>query len=86
MNWVAFIAALPVNALMIFCIYLDLKEDWERKRRIQNKLDNLKRDNIYLDLSEDEKYMLDSLANLNSCSSYKEYLRKELKEIIKNVA
>lgn len=86
MNWTAFLVALPVNSLIVFCIYLDIKEDLERKRRIQNKLDNLKSDNIYLDLNKDEKYMLDSLARLNNCKNYREYLRNELKEIIKEVA
>lgn len=86
MNWTAFLLALPVNTLIIFCMYLDIREDIERKRRIENKLDNLKRDNIYLDLNIDEKYMLDSLARLSNFKNYKEYLRVELKEIIKEAA
>lgn len=85
MDWKAFLFALPLNALFIYSWYLDNKDFLERKKRIQNKLDNLKKDNIYIDLTSDEKYMLDSLTRLNSFDNYREYIRNELKSLLKEI-
>ena len=78
MNWKAFLVTLPINALMIYLIYLDIKEMVEEEIKIKKKLDNLKSDNIYLDLSDDELNMLSSLANLERCSEI-QYLRSKIK-------
>lgn len=78
MNWKAFLVTLPINALMIYLIYLDIKEMVEEEIKIKKKLDNLKSDNIYLDLTDDELNMLSSLANLERCSEI-QYLRSKIK-------
>lgn len=78
MNWKAFLVTLPINALMIYLIYLDIKEMVEEEIKEKKKLDNLKSDNIYLDLSDDELNMLSSLANLERCSEI-QYLRSKIK-------
>lgn len=78
MNWKAFLVTLPINALMIYLIYLDIKEMVEEEIKVKKKLDNLKSDNIYLDLSDDELNMLSSLANLERCSEI-QYLRSKIK-------
>lgn len=78
MNWKAFLVTLPINALIIYLIYLDIKEMVEEEIKVKKKLDNLKSDNIYLDLSDDELNMLSSLANLERCSEI-QYLRSKIK-------
>ena len=78
MNWKAFLVTLPINALMIYLIYLDIKEMVEEEIKVKKKLDNLKSDNIYLDLTDDELNMLSSLANLERCSEI-QYLRSKIK-------
>ena len=78
MNWKAFLVTLPINALMIYLIYLDIKEMVEEEIKEKKKLDNLKSDNIYLDLTDDELNMLSSLANLERCSEI-QYLRSKIK-------
>lgn len=79
MNWKAFLAALPLNILLLWAIYKDIKEEIEYKNMVQKKLDNLKRDNIYLDLSIEEMEMLSYLAALEKCSEV-QYLRSKIKD------
>lgn len=78
MNIKVFLATLPVNALIIYCAYLDIKEMINEELKKKKKLDNLKHDNIYLNLTDEELFMLSSLASLERCNEI-QYLRNKIK-------
>lgn len=73
-----------VNTLIIYAIQQDIKEYIEVQQLKQNKLDNLLNYTIDIDLSEKEQYMLEQLSKFDKCKNEQEFIRKILKEEIKN--
>ena len=84
MNWGAFFVTLPVQMLIIYGIIMDIKEIIRRKEKQQIREANLLRDTIYVDVSNEDLYMLDVNAKRYGCSSKSEYLRKIIKELNKD--
>ena len=84
MNWGAFFVTLPIQLLMLYGIIMDIKEIIKRKEKQQIREANLLRDTIYVDVSNEDLYMLDVNAKRYGCSSKSEYLRKIIKELNKD--
>ena len=84
MNWGAFFVTLPVQMLIIYGIIMDIKEIIKRKEKQQIREANLLRDTIYIDVSNEDLYMLDVNVKRYGCSSKSEYLRKIIKELNKD--
>lgn len=82
-NWLAILVALPVNLLICCCIFLDLKELYEQKKRFRERIKNLKRDLLYINLTKEELGMLRAISKKENCNSPAEYIRKCIKELNK---
>ncbi|GAB6169712.1 hypothetical protein JCM1393_21720 [Clostridium carnis] len=81
---VAIVVALPINILIFYCIYININEYMDYNKRKEKRLENLLNNTIYIDVSEEEKYMIDSLTKLNKFKSNNQYIRNTLKSI-KNI-
>ena len=84
MIWGAFFVTLPIQLLMLYGIIMDIKEIIKRKEKQQIREANLLRDTIYVDVSNEDLYMLDVNVKRYGCSSNSEYLRKIIKELNKD--
>ena len=84
MNWGAFFVTLPVQMLIIYGIIMDIKEIIRRKEKQQIREANLLRDTIYVDVSNEDLYMLDVNVKRYGCLSRSEYLRKIIRELNKD--
>ena len=84
MNWGAFFVTLPIQLLMLYGIIMDIKEIIERREKQKIREANLLRDTIYVDVSNEDLYMLDVNVKRYGCSSKSEYLRKIIKELNKD--
>ena len=84
MIWGAFFVTLPIQLLMLYGIIMDIKEIIKRKEKQQIREANLLRDTIYVDVSNEDLYMLDVNAKRYGCSSKSEYLRKIIRELNKD--
>lgn len=84
MNWGAFFVTLPVQMLIIYGIIMDIKEIIKRKEKQQIREANLLRDTIYVDVSNEDLYMLDVNVKRYGCLSRSEYLRKIIRELNKD--
>ena len=69
-----------MDLLIIYCMLKDISDyiDYQRNKRKKEK--NLLRENIHLDLTEDEYEMLNTLCKFDRCNT-QEYLRKILKNL-----
>ena len=69
-----------MDLLIIYCMLKDISDyiDYQRNKRKKEK--NLLRENIHLDLTEDEYEMLNTLCKFDRCNT-QEYLRKMLKNL-----
>lgn len=81
MNWGAVLVTIPINALIFYCIYKDLSEAYEKRKRIDKRLDNLRSsDNIYINMTVQEKEMLDALTKFNGFKSNSEFIHSVIKQ------
>lgn len=80
-NWRAIIFAFPFACIMGYWTYKDIKEIIARKKRYEEKIKNLKRENIYIDMSKVEYDMLRSLARKEKYESEKDYIRLCIKNL-----
>lgn len=71
---------IPVNALIFYGIYKDIKEYWEEYTRLESAKKNLLNESIEIYLDSNEVEMLDDLSKGNR----KKYLRDMIKEVVKN--
>lgn len=69
-----------MDLLIIYCMLKDISDyiDYQRNKREKEK--NLLRENIHLDLTEEEYEMLNTLCRFDRCNT-QEYLRKILKNL-----
>ena len=74
------IFVISMNLLIIYCMLKDISDyiDYQRNKREKEK--NLLRENIHLDLTEEEYEMLNTLCRFDRCNT-QEYLRKILKNL-----
>ena len=84
MNWGALFVTLPIQMLIIYGIIMDIKEIIKRKEKQQIREANLLRDTIYVDVSNEDLYMLDVNVKRYGCLSRSEYLRKIIRELNKD--
>ncbi len=75
-----FWAILGTNSLIVFCVYKDLKEVYEQKKRDEQRKKNLLSDTIDISLTIEEETILENLSRGDS----KKYLREQIKELCKN--
>lgn len=81
MNWMGFLITLPVNIMIIFCMYLEIKKVIKKRDRENKSLKNLRSsDNIYINISEEEKEMLDSLTKFAGFKSNSQFIHSIIKE------
>lgn len=86
MNWGALIISLPFQILIFWCMYKDVTEAYEKKKIIDNKLKNLRSsNNIYIDMSSDEKEMLDALTVYAGFKSNSQFIQSVIKKQDKNI-
>lgn len=87
MNWGAFLIAIPINFLIIWCICKDISDYDQEIKRKQRKLENLRSsDNIYINVSEEEKEMLDALTRFKGFKSNSKFIHSIIKEESSNIA
>lgn len=70
---------LGVNSLIVFCVYKDLKEVYEQKKKDEQRKKNLLSDTIDISLTIEEETILENLSRGDS----KKYLREQIKELCK---
>ena len=69
-----------MSLLIIYCMLKDISDHIDYQRNKREKEKNLLRENIYLDLTEEEEEMLNTLSRFDRCNT-QEYLRKILKNL-----
>lgn len=74
------IVIVSMDAFVIFGFYKEVSDFIKKKRIDEKRGENLLRENIEIELDEDELEMLNDLTNLNGNSNYKSYLREKIKE------
>lgn len=72
---------IPVNLLIVYLIFLDIKEFLRKIKIKENRKSNLLNEIIEIDLTKYEYEMLFRLAKLRSNGDEKRYLREMIKEV-----
>uniref|UniRef100_UPI00272B3D0A hypothetical protein n=1 Tax=uncultured Clostridium sp. TaxID=59620 RepID=UPI00272B3D0A len=71
-----------VSHIIIYGLYLDIKEKNKMEKRIKEKVNNKYRTKILLEIDEDEKYMLKNLTYDYGYNSIEEFIVNILNEEI----
>lgn len=82
MNWAAALVAFPVNLLIFYCCWVTIKEELDLRKVEETKLENLKGDMLYINISDDELLMLEQLKKFNNVDSTNKYLRNIILDIV----
>ena len=69
-----------MDLLIIYCMLKGISDHIYYQKNKREKEKNLLRENIYLDLTEEEDEMLNTLCRFDRCNT-QEYLRKILKNL-----
>lgn len=86
-NWLAFFITLPVNLLLVFLMYKDIDYYIKERRRRENRFKNLRSaGNIQINISEEEKEMLDALTKFKGCKSNSQFIHSVIKEEAEDIA
>jgi hypothetical protein len=71
--------AIPFLLLIIYSEYLATEKEREYKEELLSRLPNEK---LYLDISKEEKWMLDNLVSRSAYNNEDKFLRQAIKEAI----
>lgn len=71
--------AIPFLMLIIYAEYSSEEKERVIKEELVSRLPNEK---LYIDISEEERWMLDNLVSRSSCINEDKFLRQAIKEII----
>lgn len=85
MSFGGFLISLPAQIILFYGMYKSISEAYEKKKRIDKRIKNLRSsDNIYINVSENEKEMLDALTRFNGFKSNSQFIHYVIKQQNRN--
>lgn len=85
MSFGGFLVTLPAQLMLFYGMYKLISEAYEKRKRIDKRVKNLRSlDNIYINVSENEKEMLDELTRFNGFKSNSQFIHHIIKQQNRN--